>query len=85
MADLTSQAVHLAVRDLERDLVEAGRQYEDAERDGDAHSMAYALQAYNLKQSELERLTGSPRPSPSITTCGGLCVTSASRWAWLGR
>src|SRR6476469_5612822 len=63
MADsLTNQAVHLAVRDLERDLVEAGRQYEDAERDGDAHSMAYALQQYNLKQSELERLTGANQP-----------------------
>jgi hypothetical protein len=59
MADLTNQAVHLAIKDLERDLIEAGRQYEDAEMAQDAHSMSYALQQYNLKQGELERLTGS--------------------------
>jgi len=55
MADnLTNQAVSLAIRDLEREVTEAARQYEDSERDGDL-----AL-ASRLK-------VGSPRYFATIT------------------
>jgi hypothetical protein len=60
MADvLTNEAVRLAIKDLENSLIDLGRTYEDAERSNDPETMAYALQGFNSKQAELDRLTGS--------------------------
>ena len=63
MADrFTDQTVQIAVQELERELVEAGRQFEDAQRDNDPHSAAWALKEYNAKQAELDRLVGNNQP-----------------------
>ena len=65
MADrLSDQAVAITIRNLEGELIEASRAYEDGERYNDPDSMAYALQTYNAKQAELDRLTGANRPEP---------------------
>ena len=58
----TDEATRLAVQGLEEDLITAGRQWEDAERAGDAHSAAWALQQYNETQMKYDRMVGADKP-----------------------
>jgi hypothetical protein len=60
-------AQQLALKGLERDLVEAGRMYEDAEQEGDAATAAYAMQTFNAKQLEIKELRGENEPQPEIS------------------
>ncbi len=68
MADrFTNEVVRTAVRELEQELVQAGRQYEDAERDRDTQTAAWALNQYNETQLKLDRLTGANEPQPELS------------------
>jgi hypothetical protein len=52
-------AQQLAVREIEREITEISRQYEDAQMNDDPHTAAWALNEYAEKQAKLERLTGT--------------------------
>jgi len=60
--DFGSAAAQIVIRDLEENLIQAGREYEDAQRANDPTSAAYALQRYNSTQLEYEKLTGANQP-----------------------
>ena len=63
MADeFAAAAAELAIKDLEQELIESSRQYEDAQRSGDATSAAYALRNYTAAQVAHEKLTGANQP-----------------------
>jgi hypothetical protein len=51
-----------ALKDLEDDLIYAGRAYEDAERSGDTFSASQAMITYNAKQLEIKELRGDNEP-----------------------
>jgi hypothetical protein len=57
--EFTRQAVGLATRELEENLIQAGRTYEDAARSNDPETAAYALKAYTEAQIAYEKLTGT--------------------------
>lgn len=62
MADeFTNQATQLALKDLEDNLIAAARQFEDAQRNGDPTSVAYAADAlknYAAAKREYDALAG---------------------------
>ena len=62
MADISNQAVKIAIDDLEQNLVQYGRDYEDAQRANDPYSAANALRMYNSVNVELQNLTGANQP-----------------------
>jgi len=57
--DFTHQAVGQAIKDLEENLIQASRAYEDAQRYDDPASAAYALRTYAAAQRDYDALTGA--------------------------
>jgi hypothetical protein len=67
MSDFASEAAQLALRDLEENVIQAERQYQDAQRYGDPASAADALKSYAAAKREYDTLSGAnqPRQQPS--------------------
>ena len=60
MADeFANEAAQLALHDLEGQLIESSRRYEDAQRDNDPASASWALKAYATAKHEYDTLAGN--------------------------
>ena len=60
--DFTNQAVGQAIKDLEENLIQASRSYEDAQRSGDPVTAGDALRTYTSLKRDYDSLTGADRP-----------------------
>jgi len=63
--DFANQAAQQAVRDLEENLIQASRAYEDAQRSGDTYSAAEAMKMYNAAERTYADMTGAGQPHPN--------------------
>ena len=80
MADISNEAVKIAIVDLEQNLVQYGRDYEDAQRANDAYSAANALRMYNSVNVELQNLTGANQPEqPGLTAAQEQFIANRAR------
>ena len=57
--DFASRAAQLAAADIEQTLIQATRDYEDAQRSGDEYTAASALKNYAQAKREFDTLTGA--------------------------
>jgi hypothetical protein len=66
MADeFTNQAVGQALKDLEENLIQSSRLYEDAQRSGDTVTAADALRTYTAAKRDYDSLTGAGQQQQS--------------------
>jgi hypothetical protein len=56
--DFINRTVQLALSDVERNLIQASRDYEDAVRDGDEYSGAEAFRRYAENKKTFDEMTG---------------------------
>ena len=61
-SNLSDQAYQIAVDNAEQQLVECTRSFEDSQRAGDAHGMAYAYEGMTAAKANLDRITGADQP-----------------------
>jgi len=60
--DFAHQAAQQAVRDLEENLIQASRAYEDAQRSGDTYTAAEAMKMYRAAERSYADMTGAGQP-----------------------
>jgi hypothetical protein len=63
--DFADRAIGQAIRELEENLIQASRQYEDAERSGDEYSAADACVRYKTAEAQYNSITGRGQPHPN--------------------